>query len=199
MIKMLYTNYIKEEINAIEKLDYEQLNRIASSIKSCEMTGFKIYVIGNGGSSTTASHFSNDINKFCNQTLNTIGDRAHSICLSDNTATITAIANDVDYSEVFSYQLANYACKSDILIALSGSGNSKNIVNAVKYANELGMQTIVLTGKSGGEVSSIAKEVVKVESNDMQIIEDVHLSICHIICKIISRGFSTVEQVVDLF
>lgn len=140
----------------------------------------KIFTCGNGGSALTASHFVTDWAKM--RWINK-GKKFNAICLSDNIGMLTAYANDVSYADVFSEPLKNYGTIDDILVVVSGSGNSENVVKALETAKSLGIKTIGLSGYSGGKVKELSDISIHYPIHDMQIVEDLHLSFGHIVMK----------------
>lgn len=142
-----------------------------------------VYSCGNGGSASTASHFVNDLMKMTG---------GNAVCLADNTALLTALANDASYASVFSAQLLYAARANDLLVVFSGSGDSPNILNAVKEAHELRMPVIALSGGTGGQLRNLAAtQTLVVDSANMQIIEDVHLAISHMLCQAAGKPSSS--------
>jgi D-sedoheptulose 7-phosphate isomerase len=144
-------------------------------------------VIGNGGSASTASHMAADLAK------NTIGPnmrrfRIHS--LNDNISLVTALANDIGYDHVFSEQLENSVRAGDVLIVISGSGNSKNVLNAMRYARRQSAQVVALLGFDGGVAIELADLTVLVQSHDYGIVEDMHLVVNHILVEYFSKLLS---------
>ncbi len=135
-----------------------------------------IITFGNGGSGSTASHYICDWNKGISYGR---AERMKCICLNDNFATMLAYGNDVSYDSIFVEQLKNFIEKDALIVALSGSGNSKNVLNAVQFANENGARTLALTGYDGGKLKGLAKHSIWIRINDMQITEDLHLSFGH--------------------
>ena len=115
--------------------------------------------------------------------LKNFGAKVYGFSLADNIGLITAYANDTNYDNIFKGQLQSVLDQGDLLIAISGSGNSKNVINAVDYANEMNANTIGIVGFDGGELIKKAKFSIHVPSYDMQICEDIHLTICHLIMK----------------
>ena len=184
-IKQQILDYINEEINVLSLIDKNQILKIMKEIISCKDRGNFIYICGNGGSAATASHYCCDFNKGVsgNDQSNT-----NFICLSDNVATITAIANDISYDEIFSYQLKNRLKEGDLLFVISGSGNSKNIVNAMKVAKEKGNKIIGLCGYDGGKVKEMSDTCLHVNINNMQIVEDVHMILDHCMMYVITHS-----------
>ena len=169
--------YLDEELSTIKKLNRDDILSVIKLLDSCLMEERHIYVMGNGGSSSTASHITNDFGKAL---FRKTDKRFKIICLSDNTSMLTAIANDVGYEEIYRYQLRNSLKKDDIVIAISGSGNSKNIINAVKYAKDKGATVIGFTGYDGGMLKKLADISLDTNINNMQITEDIHLIFEHL-------------------
>lgn len=141
-----------------------------------------LYVFGNGGSAALASHFACDIGK---GTVSAGRKRLRTVALTDNVPLITALANDVAYKDIFSEQLAGLSEKGDTVLAISGSGNSPNVVQGLEEARKLGLHTLVLTGFAGGRVKSLADLCLIVPSDNMQHIEDAHLCATHAIFRAI--------------
>jgi D-sedoheptulose 7-phosphate isomerase len=137
-----------------------------------------IYFFGNGGSASTASHLVADIGK---ATIRGDGRRFRCAALNDNVPTLTAWANDTDYTKVFAEQLATVGAPGDVAFGISGSGNSPNVIAAMATAKALGLRTIGLTGMGGGRLKDSVEIALVVPSNSMQHIEDVHLLICHVL------------------
>ena len=172
-----YKNIIIELLNTTE-INQEILNILSFSKKKNQ----KIFIAGNGGSGATASHYACDLSLGAskpNYLRN--NNRFNVIPLSTNMPLILAIANDYGYDEIFKQQLINLAVKNDILIAISGSGNSKNILKAVNYANENGIITIGICGFDGGELKEISDYSIHIKSNLMEACEDIHSIIGHYI------------------
>ncbi|MGI0009881.1 MAG: SIS domain-containing protein [Nitrosopumilaceae archaeon] len=142
----------------------------------------KIYIMGNGGSASTASHFTSDLLKTC---IIKNKKRFKAFCLSDNVPVLLAWANDTSYDNIFVSQLENLVEENDIVIGISGSGNSINVIKAIEYANKAKAITIGLTGKGGGKLSKISKINLPVPSDDMLMIETTHLMLCHLLTTLI--------------
>jgi len=141
--------------------------------------------MGNGGSAATASHYAADFNKGLSYGK---ARRFRFLCLSDNVPTLTAYANDVAYEEVFVEQLRNFLQPGDLVIAISGSGNSRNILKAIEYANGEGAVTVGLTGYDGGALKRIAQHGVHVPIADMQVTEDLHMVLDHLAYAVLGRA-----------
>lgn len=173
-------NYFLTLEKTFKLINEEQINDFINSIDRKFKEGKKIITCGNGGSAYNASHFITDWNKMVNIATN---KKFHGISLNDNIGLITAYANDISYSKVFSGQLECILDKEDLLICISGSGNSKNVLEATNYANKIGADTFCLVGYDGGELKKISKKYVHIPSNDMQICEDLHMMIGHMVMK----------------
>ena len=178
-------DYLNNEIEIIKSLDVNVINEIMNAIKESQERGTNIYICGNGGSAATASHYCCDFNKGVS------GESPRNtnfICLSDNIPTMTAIANDVSYDEIFSYQLRNRIKPGDLVFVISGSGNSKNIVRAMELAKEKGNTIIGLCGYSGGKVKEMSDICLYVDINNMQVVEDIHMILDHCMMYILAYG-----------
>ena len=142
-----------------------------------------IFVMGNGGSGSIASHFACDINKGCCMDLE---KRFKMICLNDNLPTMLAYANDVSYHVVFEEQLKNFFRTGDLVIGISGSGNSENVLRAIRYARDHGGRTIGMSGYSGGKLADLVDISLLVPAEDMQKVEDMFMIAIHMIMQIVN-------------
>lgn len=177
-------DYILQEQRILDELNIEDINQFINILlETCRKNGI-IYICGNGGSASTASHFMNDFNKGV-ESFGGIPFRF--MCLSDNIATITAIANDISYDKIYSHQLQNRLKAEDIVIGISGSGNSLNVINAIEYARSCGNTTITLTGYDGGILKNISTYNIHVPIHNMQIVEDIHLILDHLTMYILNN------------
>ncbi len=174
-------NYLDLETKVIANLNIEEINETMNALLDCYNRGGTVYTCGNGGSASTATHMVCDFGK---GTCYDLDKKFHFVCLNDNIPTIMAIANDDSYDNVFIYQLKDRLTKNDLLLAISGSGNSHNIIKAVDYAKEIGAKIIGVTGYSGGRLLKAADYHLHAPIDDMQITEDVHLIFNHMIMKI---------------
>lgn len=179
--KKAIKEYYEREIRVINNLNLDEINEAMNAIYETYKNGGTIYVCGNGGSASTASHMQNDFNKGISEYID---KKFNFYCLNDNISTIMAIANDIGYEEIFRFQLINKITPNDLLIGISGSGNSKNVLNAVQYAKEIGAKVVGMTGYTGGKLKEIADYVMHVDEMDMQIAEDIHMTFDHMIMKI---------------
>jgi D-sedoheptulose 7-phosphate isomerase len=176
--------YQKNLINTIENIEIESIQQIALTFIEARDKGKTIYTIGNGGSGSTASHMVCDITKGCSFNKK---KRFKMFCLNDNIPTILAYSNDVSYDVVFEEQLKNVINQDDVVLAISGSGNSKNIIRAVKYAKSVNAKTIGMTGYDGGQLKRISDISLNANINDMQISEDVHVIVMHMLYKLLEN------------
>ena len=177
--------YIATEIRALQALDLDEINEAVNALMDARARGAVIYTMGNGGSAATASHMVCDLAKGTSEELG--GKRFHVVCLNDNTPIMMAVANDFCYEDVFVYQLRGQLRPKDLVIAVSGSGNSKNVVRAVRYAKEVGTPVIGVTGYSGGKVRELADYSLHVNIDDMQIAEDGHMIFDHMLMRVMGR------------
>ena len=181
-------NYLDSQIKCIDELmkgHSSTLKKIFHILNKAKKNGNKIFIMGNGGSASTATHFTSDLLK-TSLTKNTKKIKAFS--LSDNIPVILAWANDTSYENIFKKQLENLLEKNDIVIGISGSGNSVNVLNAIKFANNENAVTISLTGKAGGRISKNSQVNLTVPSDDMLTIETMHLLICHLLITLLRKS-----------
>lgn len=184
-MKKLIEDYFCKLKKTIDLLDRKEIENFIQILNNARTNGKRIYIMGNGGSGSTASHFACDFNKLASFYFPD-KPRFKVECLNDNFSTMMAYSNDESYELVFSEQLKNFLQKDDVVIALSGSGNSKNVLNAIEYANSIGAVTVGLTGYKGGKLKQIAKYSVNVNIDDMQISEDIHLILTHLAMKAVN-------------
>ena len=173
-------DYIEQHNLVIKNLDQKEIEDAINLIKSTIKKNNRIAVCGNGGSALTASHYITDWNKMI---FSQTHQKFDGICLSDNIGLVTAYSNDVSYNDIFSEQVKNLLKEEDLLITVSGSGNSENVVRATKVANEMNVNTLSICGFDGGKIKIISKKSVWVRSFDMQLCEDAHIVFGHIVMK----------------
>ena len=179
-------NYLERLKNTLDNLDRDEIETFIQVLNQAREKGNNIFIIGNGGSAATASHFVCDFNKGASYMVDD-KKRFKFICLNDNTAINMAYANDVSYDDIFVEPMKNFFNKGDVVIGISGSGNSKNVVKAIEYANQNGGITVGLTGYDGGKLKQICKHSINANIDDMQISEDVHMILCHLIMRIVNK------------
>lgn len=177
------TNYLASVKQMLDLIDPIALNTIMNVLEDARKHGRQIFIMGNGGSAATASHFVCDFNKGISEHLD---KRYKFICLNDNVPIMMAYANDYTYEDIFEGQLKNFLQIGDIVIALSGSGNSKNIVKATSWAKSNGGVVISFTGFDGGKLKQMADYAIHVPINDMQVTEDLHMILDHCMMKVLS-------------
>ena len=179
-----FSGYFTRLKETIDKLDLNAIGQIVDILLDCRENGQTMYIFGNGGSAANASHIAGDFLKGISYGMDK-RFRAHS--LADNMAGITAITNDLAYEDVFYEQLRTFMSPGDVVIGISGSGNSPNVIKAIKWANENGGTTIAFVGYKGGLLKNTAHYVVHVPIEDMEITEDMHTMIFHAIKQEINR------------
>jgi D-sedoheptulose 7-phosphate isomerase len=173
-------DYLERLHRAIDGLPRDRLAALAQTLLGAYQNDKQVFTIGNGGSSSTASHLAADLSK------NTTGPnmkRFRITSLGDNAAIVTALANDLGYEHIFSEQLVNLIRAGDVLIAVSASGNSPNIVAAIRYARQQSAHVVALLGFDGGVAATLADNAIIVPSSDFGIVEDLHLAINHILVE----------------
>ncbi len=174
--------YLAELKNVIDRFDLTALDRLVSAILDAYEAEQTIFTMGNGGSAATASHLVCDINKGCCMDL---GKKFKMMCLSDNVATMMAYANDVSYEAIFVEPLKNFFRPGDLVIGISGSGNSENVLRAIRWAGENGGVTAGLSGFSGGQLAGLVDISLVADIHDMQKVEDMHVIVGHMIMQIV--------------
>jgi D-sedoheptulose 7-phosphate isomerase len=170
--------YKADLLKAIETLDLSKIDAIIQVLRDARDAGRSIFVCGNGGSASTASHFVCDMVKGASFERSV---RFRIMALTDSLPTLTAYSNDVSYECVFAEQLKNFARPEDVVIAISGSGNSANVLRAIEYGNSIRCMTIALTGRDGGKLGPMAKLHINVSNPHMGRIEDVHMVVMHMV------------------
>jgi len=171
--------YKAELTKALETIDLEKVNQAIQLLIRARDEGRHIFVCGNGGSASTASHFACDMVKGASFNRE---KRFRIMALTDSMPTLTAYSNDVHYECVFVEQLKNFAQPGDVVVAISGSGNSPSVLRAIEYGNSAGCQTVALTGRDGGKLGPLAQLNLQVSNPHMGRIEDAHMIVLHMIC-----------------
>jgi D-sedoheptulose 7-phosphate isomerase len=177
----LYTGQLTEVLNALPEDKFTEINAV---LQEARETGKQIFTVGNGGSAAAASHMVCDFGK---NTREAGKNRMRAICLNDNIPSVMAYANDEGYEVIFSEQLLALGQPGDVLIAISGSGNSANILKVIETARQMKIKVIGLTGFKGGKMKALTDICLVVPSDSMEVIEDVHLIINHILAGLL-RG-----------
>ena len=175
---------LEDQIKTINELkkSKEVIEKIYLEIKNARNGNNKIFIMGNGGSASTSSHFVSDLLK---TSLTKEAKRTKAISLTDNIPVVMAWANDTSFKNIFYSQLENFLEKGDIVIGISGSGNSENVIKAIEFANTKEAKTICLLGKDGGELAKVSQLSLIIPNNDMLTIETMHLLICHLLTSLL--------------
>ena len=174
------SSYTNKLADLLAKLDFAAIDAGIDLIEKTWRDGKQIIAIGNGGSSLTALHYINDWNKSI-YLSNGIPFRGRT--LVDNVGLLMSYANDISFEDVFAGQLKNILLPGDLVVALSGSGNSENVIRAVNYANAHGANTLGLCGYRGGKLKDVAQQVIWIDVDDMQLAEDVHFMFGHMVMQ----------------
>ena len=173
-----FDSYRSSLISALSAVDLEKVAQLRELLVTARAAGRTIFTCGNGGSASTASHFATDLLKGASY-----GHAAkfRVIALTDATSTISAYSNDVSYDVVYEEQLKNFIQADDVVVAISGSGNSENVIRAIRFASSEGAHAVALTGRDGGKLGTVATLHINVPEEHMGRIEDAHLAICHML------------------
>lgn len=184
-----YTKQIEEylmvEREVLSNIKAEEISNVMNILEKARMYEKRVFICGNGGSASTASHFVCDFNKGVSMELEKKYDFE---CLSDNVPMMMAIANDISYDDIFAIPLKNKLAAGDVVIGISGSGNSENVRRALEYGKQMGAITVALTGYDGGVIKKTADHCIHINVNHMQIVEDVHLILDHMMMYILSKA-----------
>lgn len=181
----LSTSYLTDLKDLLDRFDHDVFEKIVDLILSAYEKENHIFIMGNGGSGSTASHFACDINKGCCLDLD---KKFKMISLSDSIPTMLAYANDLSYDAIFVEQMKNFFKPGDLVIGISGSGNSENVLQAIQYANDHHGTTIGLSGYSGGKLSTLVDVSLVADIQDMQKTEDVHMIVIHMIMQAVFKA-----------
>lgn len=171
--------YIAAQARALESVPTGVMAELVDVLKRAWVQGRGVFAMGNGGSAANCSHFVTDLGKGASDVL---GRRFRVMALNDNAAWMTALGNDYAFEEIFLGQLRNHAAPGDVLIACSVSGGSRNLVRAMEWAVENGLETVALVGSARGRLAEIARHVVVVDDGHYGRVEDVHMNILHMLC-----------------
>ncbi|MBV9231793.1 MAG: SIS domain-containing protein [Chloroflexi bacterium] len=187
--------YWNEMAFVMEEMPFSQLSQVAEILLDCHRRGNTVFLFGNGGSAATASHFACDLAK---------GTRAQGlpafrvVALNDNIPLLTAWANDTSYAHVFAEQLSALVRPDDVVIAISASGNSPNVLEAVKVARSANATTIAFTGQSGGKLARLADLSIRVPARSIEQVEDAHLMIAHSLCVVLRGQLCTQAALLEV-
>jgi D-sedoheptulose 7-phosphate isomerase len=178
-MKQWISDYIQAHKTALDSIPQDAVAGLIETLRKALDAGRHIFVFGNGGSAANSSHFVTDLGKGASDK---IGRRFRCLSLNDNVSWMTAIGNDYAYEDIFVRQLENYGQPGDLVLALSVSGSSPNVVKAVKWANEHELETIALVGGKRGALGQSARHVIAIDSTHYGRVEDAQMTICHMLC-----------------
>lgn len=171
-------NYVARQKAALDSIPADGVANLVEIFRKVWREDRQIFVFGNGGSAANASHFVTDLGKGASDKLSR---RFRCLSINDNTPWLTALGNDYAYDQIFAKQLANFARAGDIVLAMSVSGNSPNLVKALEWANAHSVQTIALVGAKRGRIAEIANHTLVIDSEHYGRVEDAHMTICHLL------------------
>ena len=180
-----FSSYSSKLCRTLDNISWDAVAQLADSLRNCWTHDKQVFICGNGGSAGNACHIANDL-LFGIASEHNKGIRAHA--LSANPSILSCLANDLGYEQVFSQQLKTYACPGDLLLVLSGSGNSANIVSALNTAKEMGLTTHAMLGYNGGKCISLADSSIHFDVPDMQISEDLQMIVAHMITQTVKHN-----------
>jgi len=182
------TGYLETTANILLNAPVDDIRKVANLVLQAYKTDKQVFVMGNGGSAATASHLACDLQK----TIGHLREKKFKVmALTDNIPMMTAWANDVDYANIFASQLDTWVQPGDIVVGISGSGNSPNVIAALGLANEKGAITVGMSGFDGGWLAQVAQHNIIVPSSNMQQIEDAHMIFSHLIFRYLLEEFTT--------
>jgi len=184
--KDFYLEYINQKNALLQNIDFRELNKVINLLKKCFKNKNIVYTCGNGGSSSLADHFTCD---FIKQSNNKTNLQVKSISLTSNFSLISAIANDINYDQIFSFQIEKLCKKNDVLFLFSVSGNSPNLVEAIKKAKKIGVKTISFTGFNGGKLAKLSDLNLNFPIANYGIVEDCHIGIMHYLSQYLRNIF----------
>jgi D-sedoheptulose 7-phosphate isomerase len=178
-MKQWINDFVTAQKAALDSIPVEAVAQVIEKLKQALAEDRQVFVFGNGGSAMNASHFATDLGK---GSSDKVGKRFRVLSLNDNVSWMTAIGNDYAYDQIFVRQLENYGRQGDLVLALSVSGNSPNVVNALEWANKNGLHTIALVGGKRGKMAEIAHQAIVINSTHYGRVEDAQMGICHMLC-----------------
>lgn len=192
--KLIASEYLREFEQLLQRIELDAVERVVEHLRDVRDAGGTVYVAGNGGSASTASHWANDLGKATKASSRAF---MRVMCLSDNVSWLTALANDEGYTRAFSGQLENFAGPGDVFVAISASGNSPNLIEAAELARERGMLTIGLLGFDGGILKGIVDEALwlPTEPGQYGLTETGHSLLCDILTTCLMQDFAVPDAV----
>ncbi|MFD2569381.1 SIS domain-containing protein [Spirosoma soli] len=174
-----FETYINRQKATYDTIPLDRVEHLIDLVKKCWAEDRQLFAFGNGGSASNVSHFITDLGKSASDRM---GKRFRCLSLNENVSWITALGNDYAYEDVYVQQLQNYAQPGDLVITLSVSGNSPNVVKAVQWANDHGLTTIALVGGKRGRLADLAHESIVIQDEHYGRVEDAQMTICHMLC-----------------
>jgi D-sedoheptulose 7-phosphate isomerase len=178
-------DYVRRLSAAMQAADWNGVAKLAETLRACWQEGRQVFLCGNGGSAGNAMHLAND---FVFGIARNGGVGLKALALPSNSSVVTCLANDIGYDRIFSAQLAVQARRGDVLVVMSGSGNSPNILRALEEGRTMGLHSVAILGYSGGKAKALADEVIHFAVDDMQISEDLQLIVGHMIMQWLCRN-----------
>jgi D-sedoheptulose 7-phosphate isomerase len=178
-MKQWISEYIEAQKTALDSIPQAAVAGLIEKLRQALHQDRQVFVFGNGGSAANASHFVTDLGKGASDK---VGRRFRCLSLNDNVSWMTAIGNDYAYEDIFVRQLENFGRAGDLVLALSVSGSSPNVVKAVRWANENGLETIALVGGKRGALGELARHVIAIDSTHYGRVEDAQMGVCHLLC-----------------
>lgn len=182
--KKIVEDYLKGLRSCLDEISRQDIDGIVDIIFTAYEKGKQVFIMGNGGSATTAGHFARDLQML---TAKEGKHRVKAFSLTDNIAMVTSLANDIDYSSIFKEQLVGRVGEGDVVIGISASGNSVNVLRAIEFARSQGAMTVGLIGFGGGKLRELIHKCIVLSSKDYGQVEDVHLVLDHIISYLVKE------------
>lgn len=189
MNRAYFQTYINRQKAVYDAIPLDRVEHIINLLRKCREEDRQLFAFGNGGSASNVSHFITDLGKSASDRVSTAGDnvgapgrRFRCLSLNENMSWITALGNDYAYEDVYLRQLQNYARPGDLVLTLSVSGNSPNVVKAVQWANDYGLTTIAIVGGKRGQLADLATESIVIQDEHYGRVEDAQMTICHLLC-----------------
>lgn len=177
-LKSWMDEYLKRQQELYGQLPLDQIETVVDLMKDAHQRGAQIFIFGNGGSAANGSHFATDLGKGSSDAM---GKRFRILSLNDNAAWMTAIGNDYSYEDIYLRQLQNYANAGDLVITLSVSGSSPNLVKAYRWARENGLATVAMVGAKRGALAEVAEHLLVIPDTHYGRVEDAQMTICHLL------------------
>ena len=173
------SDYVRAQKTALDSIPADAVAQLVQKLRTALQEDRQIFVFGNGGSAANASHFATDLGKGASDK---VGKCFRILSLNDNVSWMTALGNDYAYDEIFVRQLRNYAKPGDLILTMSVSGNSPNLVKALEWAKQNGVHSVALVGAKRGRLAEIAEQVIVINDTHYGRVEDAHMGICHMAC-----------------